>query len=34
MSAIELELACFLWGVVVGFIIHRGISTGHWSIKP
>lgn len=24
----------FVWGIIVGFIIHRGISTGKWSMKP
>lgn len=34
MSLFEIGLACFLWGVVVGVIVHRGIATGQWSIKP
>ncbi len=34
MEVWEHIVASFAWGVVVGIIIHRGYSTGKWSIKP
>lgn len=34
MTAGEIALACFLWGVVAGVIVDRGIRTGRWSLWP
>jgi len=34
MSTVDIALASFAWGIIVGIIVHRGITTGHWSIWP
>lgn len=28
------NVGCFLWGLVAGVIIERGLLTGRWSLLP
>lgn len=31
---VELAVTCFVWGMVAGCILHRGMKTGRWSLLP
>ena len=34
MATWEIALMGFLWGMVAGLIVERGVRTGRWSLWP
>lgn len=34
MATWEIAVTGFLWGLVAGFILDRGLRTGRWSLWP
>ena len=34
VTTIGLFLSLFLWGIIVGMILERGLQTGKWNLWP